>query len=196
MVNYQLLRSYYEDPDAMRQIDRGIAKLDDRIVAAVGTQIYDHVEGSLRELLRLRTILNESRHYQNFNHDIIEHYVNKFLRLEDELTKQKRLSKKEEERVRWKSKVLTSLHKNPLPIIRDSLDVLHWKKQVNELVRALADEGDSPVMKQKVCSAIKTSMQGPRFSQLGRTLEVSQDLTQVLDLIQGYCRNVYNVLVI
>ena len=79
-------------------------------------------------------------------------------------------------------------------MIRDSLDILHWKKQVNELVRALADEGDSPVMRQKVCIAIKTSIQGPRFSQLGKTLEVSQDLNQVLDLIQGYRRNVYNVL--
>ena len=49
-------------------------------------------------------------------------------------------------------------------------------------------------MRQKICTAIKTSIQGLRFTQLGNTLEVSQDLTQVLDLIQGYCKNVYNVL--
>ena len=87
------MRSYYEDPDAMRQLDRGIAKLDDRITTAIGTQIYDHVEGSLKELLRLHTILSESRHYQNFTNDTIDHYVNEFLRVEDELTKQRRLSK-------------------------------------------------------------------------------------------------------
>ena len=117
LFNYHLMHSYYEDPDAMQQLDRGIARLDDRITTAVGTQIYDHVEGSLKELLRLRTILSESRHYQNFTNDVVDGYVNEFLRVEDELTKQRRLSKKEEERLRGKYKVLTSLHKSPLPVI-------------------------------------------------------------------------------
>ena len=87
--NYQLQRSVFEDPDAQRQIDRGIAKLDSRIMAAVGSQVYDHVEGSLKELVRLRTVLNDSRYYQNFNPDLVEHYINEFLRIEDKLTKQK-----------------------------------------------------------------------------------------------------------
>ena len=56
------------------------------------------------------------------------------------------------------------------------------------------EEGDSPVMCQKVCLAIKTSIKGQRFSQLSKTLELSQDLSQILDLIKGYCSNVYNVL--
>ena len=62
----------------MQQLDRGIARLDARITTAVGTQVYDHVEGSLKELLRLRTILSEARHYQNFTNDIVDEYVRVF----------------------------------------------------------------------------------------------------------------------
>ena len=72
------MRSYYGNPDAMQQLDRGIARLDARITTAVGTQVYDHVEGSLKELLRLRTILSEARHYQNFTNDIVDEYVGVF----------------------------------------------------------------------------------------------------------------------
>ena len=194
LVNYHLMRSYYGDLDAIQQLDRGISRLDLRITSAISTQCYDHVEWSLKELVRLRSILSEARHCQNFTNDIVDQYIIEFLRIEDELTKQRRFAKKEEEKIKGKSKVLTGLHKSPLPVIKDSLDIVHWRRQVNELMKALSEEGDSPVMRQKVCTAVKASIKGPRFSQMAKTLEVSQDLTQVLNLIQGYCKNVYNIL--
>ena len=118
-----------------------------RITSAISTQCYDHVEGSLKELVRLGSILNEARHGQNFTNALVDDYITEFLRLEDELTKQRRFAKKEEEKMKGKSKVLSGLHKSPLPIIKDSLDVIHWGRQVNELMKALNEEGDSPVLR-------------------------------------------------
>ena len=50
------------------------------------------------------------------------------------------------------------------------------------------------MQRQKVCNAVKASIQGPRFAPLAKTLEANQDLNQVLDLVLGYCKNIYNVL--
>ena len=125
---------------------------------------------------------------------MIEDYIVEFLRIEDELTRQKRFSRKNEERLMGKSKALSGLHKTPLPVIRDSLDVLHWRLQVEELTKALEEEEDSPVQRQKVCNAVKLSIQGPRLAPLAKTLESNHNLNQVLDLVLGYCKNIYNVL--
>ena len=75
MVNYQLMRSFYSDPEAIHQMDNGIARLDGRITTAVSTQCYDHVDGSLKELARLRSMLDEARHGQNFTSAMVEEYV-------------------------------------------------------------------------------------------------------------------------
>ena len=145
MINWYAQRSFYGDPDLVQQINNGIQRLDTRIRTAVGTQIYDHVEGSIKELGRLRTMLEEEKHGQHMTNTMIEDYVTEFLRLEDDLTRQKRFSRRSEEKLKGKGKALSGLHKTPLPVIHDSLDVLHWRLQVEELTKALEDEEDSPV---------------------------------------------------
>ena len=70
----------------IQQINNGIQRLDTRIRTAVGSQIYDHVEGSIKELGRLRTMLEEAKYGQYVTNTVVEEYVREFLRLEDDLT--------------------------------------------------------------------------------------------------------------
>ena len=57
---------------------------------------------------------------------------------------------------------------------------------MEELTKAKEEEDDSPVQCQKVCNAVKLSIQGPRIAPLAKTLESNHDLNQVLDLVLGY----------
>ena len=80
-------RSFYCDVDLIQQINNGVQRLDSRITAAVGSQIYDHMEGSIKELRRLRSMLEEAKHGQHITSTMVEDYIVEFLRLEDELTR-------------------------------------------------------------------------------------------------------------
>ena len=93
------MRTFYGDPELLQNIDNGIARLDARMSDAVASQCYDHMEGSLKELTRLRAMLDEARHGQNFTSTMVEDYIVDFLRFEDELTRQKIFSIKNEERI-------------------------------------------------------------------------------------------------
>ena len=79
-------------PEVVQQINNGIQRLDTRIRTAVGTQVYDHVEGSIKELERLRIMLEEAKRGQYVTNTVVEDYVTDFLCLEDHLRKQKRFS--------------------------------------------------------------------------------------------------------
>ena len=114
MINWYQ-HSYYGDPEVVQQINNGIQKLDTRIRAAVGTQVYDHVEGSIKELERLRIMLEEAKRGQFMTSSAVEDYVKEFLHLEDDLTRQKRFSQRSEEKLKGKGKALAGLHKNPPP---------------------------------------------------------------------------------
>ena len=84
-----MMRTFYGDLEVLQQMDNGITRLVARISDAVASQCYDHVGGSLKELARLRAMLDEARHAQNFTSTMVEDYVVEFLRIEDELTKHK-----------------------------------------------------------------------------------------------------------
>ena len=113
MINWYTQRSYYGDPELVQQINTGIQRLDTRIRTALGTQVYDHVKGSIKELERLRTMLEEAKRGQYVTNTVVGEYVTEFLSLEDDLTKQKRFSQRSEEKLKGKGKALAGLHKTP-----------------------------------------------------------------------------------